>query len=58
MRQAVVAFMTVMLSAYGVKSNLEKPPGPLLQMPEKDPSRPPVTLGEPTRVVPPYTTGP
>ncbi|HEX5279625.1 MAG TPA: hypothetical protein VFW28_06075 [Micropepsaceae bacterium] len=48
----------LMLSACGVKSNLEKPPGTVLQMGEKDPSRPPVVLGEPTRVIPPYPTGP
>jgi hypothetical protein len=46
------------LSACGVKSNLEKPPGPILQMENKDPSRPPVILGEPTRAIPPYPTGP
>jgi hypothetical protein len=46
------------LSACGVKSNLDKPPGPILQMENKDPSRPPVILGEPTRVIPPYPTGP
>ena len=48
----------LLLSACGVKSNLEKPPGPVLQMEQKDPSRPPVILGEPTRVIPPYPTGP
>ena len=46
------------LSACGVKSSLEKPPGPVLQMEQKDQSRPPVILGEPTRVIPPYPTGP
>jgi len=54
----MIAFIALVLSACGVKSNLEKPPGPILQMQEKDPSRPPVILGEPTRVIPPYTTGP
>ncbi len=48
----------LILSACGVKSNLERPPGPVLQMEQKDPSRPPVILGEPTRVIPPYPTGP
>jgi hypothetical protein len=50
--------MALLLSACGVKSNLEKPPGPVLQMEQRDPSRPPVVLGEPTRVIPPYPTGP
>jgi hypothetical protein len=58
MKYAVIAFVALVLGGCGVKSNLERPPGPMLQMQEKDPSRPPVTLGEPTRVVPPYTTGP
>ena len=58
MRAPAIAFMAVLLGSCGVKTNLEKPPGPVLQMQAKDPSRPPVTLGEPTRVVPPYTTGP
>ena len=49
---------SVPLASCGVKSNLEKPPGTVLQMEEKDPSRPPVVLGEPTRVIPPYPTGP
>lgn len=46
------------LSACGVKSPLVKPPGPVLQTEVKDPSRPPVVLGDPTRVIPPYPTGP
>lgn len=50
--------MALLLSGCGVKSSLEKPPGPVLQMEQKDPSRPPVILGEPTRVIPPYPTGP
>lgn len=54
----IVSVVPIMLSACGVKSNLEKPPGPVLQMEQKDPSRPPVVLGEPTRVIPPYPTGP
>ncbi len=54
----LAASAAVGLSACGVKSNLEKPPGPVLQMETKDPSRPPVILGEPTRVIPPYPTGP
>ncbi len=60
MRGAMImaAGLSVALSSCGVKSNLEKPPGPVLQMQEKDPSRPPVVLGEPTRVIPPYPTGP
>ena len=58
MNPTVILFLATALTACGVKSNLEKPPGAVLQMQEKDPSRPPVTLGEPTRVIPPYTTGP
>jgi hypothetical protein len=54
----VAIAMSAVLSSCGVKSNLEKPPGPVLQMQERDPSRPPVVLGEPTRVIPPYPTGP
>lgn len=60
MKAAVIlpALVAVAMSGCGVKSNLEKPPGPILQMDQKDPSRPPVILGEPTRVIPPYPTGP
>jgi predicted small lipoprotein YifL len=60
MRTAVILASVVptVLAGCGVKSNLEKPPGPVLQMEQKDPSRPPVILGEPTRVIPPYPTGP
>jgi len=60
MRIALImaATLSAALSSCGVKSNLETPPGPVLQMEEKDPSRPPVILGEPTRVIPPYPTGP
>jgi predicted small lipoprotein YifL len=54
----VAIAMSAVLSSCGVKSNLEMPPGPVLQMQERDPSRPPVVLGEPTRVIPPYPTGP
>jgi len=54
----LTSVVALLLSACGVKSNLEKPPGPVLQMEQKDPSRPPVVLGEPTRVIPPYPTGP
>ena len=54
----LISAMSVVLSSCGVKSSLEKPPGPVLQMQEKDRSRPPVVLGEPTRVIPPYPTGP
>ncbi len=54
----LAASAAVGLCACGVKSNLEKPTGPVLQMETKDPSRPPVILGEPTRVIPPYPTGP
>ena len=60
MRRVVILAATVAIGLFGcgVKSNLEKPPGPVLQMETKDPSRPPVILGEPTRVIPPYPTGP
>lgn len=54
----LASVVALLLSACGVKSNLEKPPGPVLQMEQRDPSRPPVVLGEPTRVIPPYPTGP
>jgi hypothetical protein len=54
----LASVIAVLLSACGVKSNLEKPVGTVLQMEQKDPSRPPVVLGEPTRVIPPYPTGP
>lgn len=54
----LASVVSLLLSACGVKSNLEKPPGTVLQMEQKDPSRPPVILGEPTRVIPPYPTGP
>ena len=54
----LASVVALLLSACGVKSNLEKPPGQVLQMEQKDPSRPPVVLGEPTRVIPPYPTGP
>ena len=54
----IAAGVALALSACGVKSNLERPPGPILQMENKNPSRPPVILGEPSRVIPPYPTGP
>jgi hypothetical protein len=54
----LAASAAIGLSACGVKSNLEKPPGPVLQMETRDPSRPPVILGDPSRVIPPYPTGP
>ena len=58
MRAVLMAAGLLALWGCGVKSPLETPPGPVLQTEEKDPSRPPVVLGEPTRVIPPYPTGP
>jgi predicted small lipoprotein YifL len=57
--------IAVALASCGVKSDLERPMGAVMQptqqvvqSPRKDPSKPPTTLGEPGGTTPPYTTGP
>ncbi|HEY4265764.1 MAG TPA: hypothetical protein VGM72_10630 [Micropepsaceae bacterium] len=64
------ALIALALASCGVKANLERPLGAMmqtqtmqaqkqiLQNPQKDPSLPPRPLGEPGGTTPPYTTGP
>lgn len=54
----VVAVIALALVSCGVKSGLEAPMGQVLQQGQKDPSRPPVPLGQPGGTTPPYSTGP
>ena len=53
-----VALISFTLLGCGVKSDLQRPAEPMLQKESKDPSKPPVPLGDPTKPTPPYTTGP
>lgn len=62
---APIALLALALASCGVKSDLERPMGAVmqpeqqvLQNPRKDPSKPPTVLGEPGGTTPPYTTGP
>ena len=58
-RALAVAAIALALVSCGVKSGLEAPMGQVLQqMDQKDPSRPPVPLGQPGGTTPPYPTGP
>jgi len=58
-RRAILApLVAVALMSCGVKSDLEPAMGQVLQKDQKDPSRPPVPLGEPGGTTPPYPTGP
>ena len=67
MRLRVVAagLIALTLLGCGVKTNLERPMGQVMQPqqqslinPRKDPSRPPIPLGEPGGTTQPYPTGP
>jgi hypothetical protein len=57
-RAVLVGLIAVALAPCGVKSDLEHPMSQVLQKEQKDPSRPPVPLGEPGGTTPPYSTGP
>ena len=58
-RLLVLALATAMLASCGVKSDLDRPPMQVMQdTNRKDPSKPPVPLGQPGGTTPPYTTGP
>ncbi len=57
-RALVAASVALALTSCGVKSGLEPPTGQVLQQDQKDPSRPPVPLGQPGGTTPPYPTGP
>jgi hypothetical protein len=57
-RAVLFGLIALALACCGVKSDLEHPTGPVLQKEQKDPSRPPVPLGEPGGTTPPYSTGP
>jgi hypothetical protein len=46
------------LAACGVKSDLERPDGQVLNDHRPDPSKPPIPLGDPGGTLPPYPTGP
>jgi hypothetical protein len=54
----MVGLIALALVSCGVKSGLEPPMGQVLQQDRKDPSRPPVPLGQPGGTTPPYPTGP
>jgi hypothetical protein len=65
LRLVAIALVPLTLLACGVKTNLERPMVQIVQPqqqnlinPQKDPSRPPTTLGEPGGTTPPYPTGP
>jgi predicted small lipoprotein YifL len=62
LRLSLIALMAFALSSCGVKSDLERPMAQVLQrgqdQQQKDPSKPPVPLGEPGGTTPPYPTGP
>ena len=57
-RAIAVALIALALVSCGVKSVLERPMGSVPQNQQKDPSKPPVPLGEPGGTTPPYPTGP
>jgi hypothetical protein len=57
-RTIAIALIALALVSCGVKSELERPMGRVLQDEQKDPSKPPVPLGEPGGTTPPYPTGP
>jgi predicted small lipoprotein YifL len=57
-RALMVAAIALALVSCGVKSGLEVPTGTVVQQDQKDPSRPPVPLGQPGGTIPPYPTGP
>jgi hypothetical protein len=66
MRAAAIALIALPLLSCGVKSDLERPmgqvieraPAQVLQSDRRDPSKPPVPLGAPGGTTPPYPTGP
>jgi hypothetical protein len=65
LRFAPIVLIALAAASCGVKSDLERPMGSVmqpekqaLQNPRKDPSQPPTPLGEPGGTTPPYTTGP
>ena len=55
---ALLALVSTVLASCGVKSDLDRPGMRVMEEPRKDPSKPPVPLGEPGGTTPPYTTGP
>jgi len=57
-RAILVALAALTLLSCGVKSDLVRPMGQVPQEDRRDPSRPPVPLGEPGGTTPPYSTGP
>ena len=60
-RAIVIALTALALGSCGVKSELERPAGTVMQTQanqQKDPSKPPIPLGEPGGTTPPYPTGP
>jgi hypothetical protein len=61
LRLSLIALIAFALLSCGVKSDLERPMARVLQgqdRQQKDPSKPPVPLGEPGGTTPPYPTGP
>ena len=65
LRLAAATLVPLMLFGCGVKTELERPMGQIVRPqqqslinPQKDPSRPPLPLGDPGGTTPPYPTGP
>jgi hypothetical protein len=67
MKLRLVAAVLVPFTVFGcgVKSDLDRPMDQIMQPqqqslinPQKDPSKPPLPLGEPGGTTPPYPTGP
>ena len=66
LRVAAALLVPLALSACGVKTELERPmmqvmepqPRQTLINPQKDPSKPPIPLGEPGGTTQPYPVGP
>jgi hypothetical protein len=58
-RLVFLALVSAVLASCGVKSDVERTNPRIMLLPEnqKDPSKPPIALGEPG-TPPPYTTGP
>jgi putative lipoprotein len=57
-RGMAITLLALTLLGCGVKSDPQRPSETMMQKEPKDPSKPPVPLGDPTRAIPPYTTGP
>ena len=57
-RIVFAAMIALAIAGCGVKSQLDRPSGEVMNDRGKNPARPPVSLGEPGGTLPPYPTGP